>query len=759
MSKVPFNVDAYTAKLIGRENVSKLDGAILELVKNTYDADASICFLYYENETDTLYIGDNGTGMTEEVILKHWMTIGSSSKKIQYKTKKGRIQTGAKGIGRFALDRIADKCELLTISENEHLRWNVDWTVFEFGQKITDITADLEPSETGFDDFLTDVKNIEVIKIIRENLTDTGSIFKLTSLRDDWDNSVVESIKSNLRTLIPPEFKEIFNVYFFESSTSIEEAAVLQDGDDFPYDYKLHFVAESSGKVTVKIYRDEFDFSDRFDEVMSGAGFDFTEREIFKGKPIHKELSFAEVIGSKEVIENTIGEFEGTLYFAKLILPKGEKEKYFYKDITGRPDIRNTFGGIRIYRDGFRVRPYGDPKSSSSDWLMLAARKNKSPAAISHETGSWRVNADQMHGSIYISRTNVYLPDQANRQGIVETKEFGLLRSFIENTIRLFERDRQYVCRILDRYYDKLHPTKDIEKEIQKKLQEDRKNAEIAQKNNQPPAAPAVIDVEKVSKLVEKKDTTIKELENEIQMLRVLATTGIITNTYVHEIKDVTHKLNLNIVMAKEAIEYDSDMQSALDYINKASIMRQAFTSWFKVTIESVRRDKRSMQKTSISLLVSKLIESWKESLSPKKIEIIDSIDEVIFRCFPYEIESILNNLIANSVAVFDKKVSDNKRIFISISEQDNGIIIKYSDNGIGLSQTYKKNPRLILDPFETDKVTIGGEVIGTGMGMWIINRIVSEYYGAIDLSKNISSADGFYIDISLKNRSQEEIQ
>ncbi|MGL5255514.1 MAG: ATP-binding protein [Proteocatella sp.] len=759
MSKVPFNVDAYTAKLIGRENVSKLDGAILELVKNTYDADASICFLYYENETATLYIGDNGTGMTEEVILKHWMTIGSSSKKIQYKTGKGRIQTGAKGIGRFALDRIADSCDLLTISETEHLRWDVDWTIFEFGQKITDITADLEPSDLGFDDFLADVKNKEVMKIIKKDFVRTGSIFKLTNLRDVWDNSVVESIKSNLRTLIPPEFKEIFNVYFFESGTTIEEAAVLQDGDDFLYDYKLHFVAESSGKVSVAIYRDEFDFSNKFDEVMTGAGFDFSEREYFKGKPVLKKTTFTEIIGAKEIIENTIGDFEGTLYYAKLNAPGSEKEKYFYKDITGRPDIRNTFGGIRIYRDGFRVRPYGDPKSSSSDWLMLAARKNKSPAAVSHETGSWRVNADQMHGSIYISRTNIYLPDQANRQGIVETKEFGLLRLFIENVIRLFERDRQTVCRILDKYYDKLHPTKDIEKEIKKKLKEDKKNAEIAQKNNQPPVAPAVIDVEKVSKLVEKKDSTIRDLENEIQMLRVLATTGIITNTYVHEIKDVTHKLNLNIVMAKEAIEFDRDMNTALDYINRASIMRQAFTSWFKVTIESVRRDKRSMKKTSISLLVSKLIESWKESLSPKKIEIIDSIDEVIFKCFPYEIESILNNLIANSVAAFDKKVSDNKKICIDISEQANGILIEYSDNGIGLSQSYKKNPRIILDPFETDKITNGGEIVGTGMGMWIINRIVGEYYGSIDLSKNIFDADGFYIDISLKNRSQEENQ
>jgi signal transduction histidine kinase len=753
MSKVPFNVDAYTAKLIGRENVSKLDGAILELVKNTYDADASICFLYYENETDTLYIGDNGTGMTEEIILKHWMTIGSSSKKIQYKTRKGRIQTGAKGIGRFALDRIADKCELLTVSEEEHLIWNVDWSSFEFGQRITDITADLDPSTKGFDEFLSDVINPNVNKIVDDNFQRTGSIFKLTSLRDKWDKSVVDSIKSNLRTLIPPEFKEVFNVYFFETTTTIDEAAVLQDSDDFAYDYKVHFVAESSGKVTVNIYRDEFDFSDKFDEIMTGAGFENLERDYFQGKPIEKILSFNEIIGSKENIENTIGDFEGTLYYAKLNAPKAEREKYYYKDITGRPDIRSTFGGIRIYRDGFRVRPYGDPKSSSNDWLMLAARKNKSPAGISHETGSWRVNGDQMHGSIYISRTNIHLPDQANRQGIVETKEFGLLRLFVENTIRLFERDRQYVCRLLNRYYEKKHPIEEIEKEIKKKLQESQKNEETAKQNNQPSKEIPVIDVKKVSELVDKKDSTIRDLENEIQMLRVLATTGIVTNTYVHEIKDVTHKLNLNIVMAKEAIEYDKDMQSALDYITKASAAREAFTSWFKVTIESVRRDKRRMRKTSVNDLVSKLIESWKESLSPKNIEILDIIEDVEFKCFPYELESILNNLIANSVASFEKKVSDDKKIFISIISHEEGILIRYSDNGIGLSEAYKKNPRRILEPFETDKVTNAGEVIGTGMGMWITNRIVSEYYGAIDLSKNMSSSEGFYIDLVLKNK------
>ena len=108
--KISFNVDAYTARLIGRENVAKLDGAILELVKNSYDADANTCILYYEKSSNIFYLMDNGIGMDNDTIISNWMTIGYSSKKNNYKLSSGRIQTGAKGIGRFALDRIADKC-------------------------------------------------------------------------------------------------------------------------------------------------------------------------------------------------------------------------------------------------------------------------------------------------------------------------------------------------------------------------------------------------------------------------------------------------------------------------------------------------------------------------------------------------------------------------------------------------------------------------------------------------------------------------
>lgn len=753
MATIHFNVDAYTARLIGRENVSKLDGAILELVKNTYDADASVCLLYFEKETNTLYLGDNGTGMTTDTIIKHWMTIGSSSKRVKYKTRRGRIQTGAKGIGRFALDRISDKCELITISETEQLLWSVDWSSFYQGNNITDTTALLENVEISFKDFTKNIINRNVSDLITNHFTGTGTIFKLTHLRDEWDIETFNSIKINLKSLIPPEFKEVFKIYLFDEETKLTDAAVLQDSDDFPYDYKVEFSVNNTGQVKIGIFRDEFDFQQDFNKILAEAGFTSDDRKYFGGTPITSYTTLATLLGFSSNIENTIGEFSGILYFAKLTAPKAERSKYYYKDITGRQDIRDSFGGIRIYRDGFRVRPYGDPKTSSSDWLGLSARKNKSPAAISHETGAWRVNSDQIHGSIFISRVNIYLPDQTNREGIVETKEFRILKSFIENVIKLFERDRQYVFRNLSRYYDKQNPTAPIEAELAKKLAEDKKKKDKADSKSGVDYLPAVIEVSKVNEIIEKNKATIDELENEIKMLRVLATTGIVTNTYVHEIKDITHKLNMKIILAKEALEEDGDIAAALGHINIANALRETFTSWFKVTIESVRRDKRKMQNISIGYLLDKLVGSWRETLKPTDITIDLNADEVNLNCFPYEIESMINNLIANSVSSFDKVKVSNKKIMIKIRNTTSGIEIQYYDTGVGLSQAYKLNPRLILESFETDKVSAAGELVGTGMGMWIINRTVAEYNGSIDLSENIRQETGFHIRIYLENK------
>ncbi|WP_105874541.1 ATP-binding protein, partial [Haemophilus influenzae] len=583
-------------------------------------------------------------------------------------------------------------------------------------------------------------------------------IFRLTSLRDSWNDNVIKKIKDDLITLIPYEMKNEFQVYFFDEKSSAEDAEVLNITNAFSYDYKIRFNVLSDGDTHIEIHRNEFDFGDRFDEIITQAEFTSEDEQYFKGKCICIETNFAQMLPKRgEQLKNTIGEFSGVLYFEKVTYSKTDAERYFYKTSNNRNIKSDIFGGIKIYRDGFRVRPYGEPKTSDYDWLLIAGRKNKSPAAPSHQTGAWRVNTDQIIGSIFISRMNITLPDQSNREGIVETKEFILLKEFLINVIQEFEKDRQYVFRKLDARYDKIMEAARIQDEINKKAEE-AKAAREEKKflsdskdfNQELQLSKISINPEEAKIVLDHKDTVIRNLEDENRLLRTLATTGIVTNTYVHEIKDITHKLSRKIVMAKEALELDSDLQAGLKYVTEANVMRESLNSWFKVTIGSVTRDKRTMKKTDLNLLISQTVKLWKETLKNVSIDLEFQGSEIQLKCFPYDIESIFSNLIANSVSSFESYFSDNKSIKIVVSDLEKEIIIKYSDSGRGLSLAYKNNPRKILEPMESDRRNEMGETIGTGMGMWIINRTVADYNGSIDLSDNSKYTSGFYATIKL---------
>lgn len=762
MAKIPFNVDAYTARLIGRENVSRLDGAVVELIKNTYDADAGICVLYYDDRTDNLYLADNGVGMTYDIIKKHWMTIGRSSKKSSYVTDLGRIQTGAKGIGRFALDRIADRCTMLTGTEESEKKiiWTVDWAEFRGDMNITEVKADIDDSDLSFDTFMEECTNKEVVKLIRSQWGKHGTIFKMTSLREQWNENLIKSMRENLASLIPYELSDIYKIYCFDNESTVKSAEVFCNIDSFAYDYKIQFNVENednSHDVAYKIWRDEFTFGAEEDKILEEAGLS-DEKKFFHGNPVVKKCKFTDIVGDVAEAEiEKLGSFSGVLYFSKIQTTKKDRERFFQKDITGRADVRDTFGGIKIYRDSFRVRPYGDPKSSAFDWLQLARRKNASPAGVGDDKGNWRVSADQMLGSIFISRMNVALPDQANREGIVETREFHLLKEFIEKIIGALEQDRQGVCRKLNAYYAKMHPTEEIEQEIRKKAK--KKKEEDGKSTVQPAVVESrklelTVDPIAAQTVIERKDEEIQELQNEIKMLRALATTGIVTNTYIHEFKTLSHKLNMKIVMAKEAIDLYHDIKEAGEYIDQANDIRKAFNSWFQVTIESVKNDKRKRRKVDISKVISKLVDSWNQTLESKGIRIRflqEDDTEILLRCFPYEIETIINNLVANSVASFESIKREQKLIIVKIYEDEEYVWIEYSDTGAGLIDKYKNNPEKILDAFETSKRDAEGELVGTGMGMWIVNNTVIDYKGKLDLQKNKETKEGFYATIALK--------
>ena len=165
--EVDFNVSARTAKLIGLENFANAEGAIVELIKNAYDADSGSCVVIFDQPEDKsqscLYIVDNGSGMTDEVIQKHWMTIGTDDKLVNaLSAGKSRVKSGAKGIGRFALNRLGRKTDMWTFPEKGNgngFLWSVNWQDLEranvlsdFHAKLTDVTLDewkLEAEKRG----------------------------------------------------------------------------------------------------------------------------------------------------------------------------------------------------------------------------------------------------------------------------------------------------------------------------------------------------------------------------------------------------------------------------------------------------------------------------------------------------------------------------------------------------------------------------------------------------------------------------------
>lgn len=329
MAKVSFNVDAYTARLIGRENISGLHGALFELIKNAYDADASVCVLYYSS--GKLYLADNGVGMESAVILNNWMTIGRSTKKENFTSDKGRIQTGAKGIGRFALDRLGDQSTMLTIRNGSKLLWEVNWKEFENSDNITDITANLDETELSLYQFISNhCKNQDLLNLFQAKFNNTGTMFEISELRDSWnDEGFVSNCVLKLSSLIPETLSDVFKLYFFTDTNSIEEARIRNEIEN-DYDYKLNFFVDNNDKVKIKIHRNEFDFGDEFDKIIEEAKFTEQDINYFQDVPITIDKDFTEIFKTRKSVSNSIGNFSGNIYFSKITNTKKDKEKYYY---------------------------------------------------------------------------------------------------------------------------------------------------------------------------------------------------------------------------------------------------------------------------------------------------------------------------------------------------------------------------------------------------------------------------------------------
>ncbi|MCY4046696.1 MAG: ATP-binding protein [Candidatus Dadabacteria bacterium] len=752
--EVPFTVSARSARLIGRENIANQEGAIIELVKNSYDADANLCILFFDGN-DTLYIIDDGDGMTDEVIRNHWMVIGTSNKEANIISQKERVRTGAKGIGRFALDRLGSKCIMTTKPKGKKhgYIWNVDWQAFESNSALTigDIKASLSTKE-NLNQKEVVLSTLPKTQGIEQTGFKNGTILQIDQLRDNWDKKDFDKLFNNLRSLIPPLEANDFSIYLLcsEYPDDYGEISSLVCDD---YDYKLVAKVFSNQNVEIKIWRNETDIESlppKFFQQNGMREYPFDKNTFEKGY-FQQNKTLKELLPGFEDQHQTlktIGKFSFTFYFMKRTTNTNDSTKYFYKDFNARLRRKwlNQHGGIRIYRDKFRVRPYGEPESPATDWLGLATRQALSPAAVSRKR-DWRVRDFNIAGIVEISRRdNPDLEDQANREGIQENKTFSLFKEVLVGIIATFEDDRSYIASEMS----KLTPKEETKEKV-KEIKEALKNK------------PHDDDTEEIQTLLSRIDDIERELEdslNDQQILRVLASNGAMVASFVHELhnieKELKHRFKefrkdiLPPFINKEEIEKTPDYKNPFKRIDEMEKTDQTLLGWMQFALGAIKNDKRKRKKIKIKDYFRSLEKMWKFHLDDRQVNMVvcHPENDIELKAFEVDLMTVFNNLIINSIDAFMRNDAPEKReIHIAYNDENDSIKFSYKDSGPGLLKEIDKPERIFDMLFTTKRDKSTGYEIGSGIGMWLVQSTIKDYNGNLKLKR---PRNGFELEIIL---------
>ncbi|MEP5768177.1 sensor histidine kinase [Nisaea sp.] len=745
-----------------------------------------------------LWIVDNGIGMSVRTIEDHWMVIGTDTKDLNDTSKGGRVVTGAKGIGRFALDRLGQQCEMYSAEAgtDEISHWLVDWSAFEgTGKVIGEVEAVLETEcrqlvslyrDYGLEDILP--KNApEREGVSRPIDYSTGTAIRIGLLNDLWDEKDSIRLKETLEALLPPHDRGDFDIFVHDHRVPLESGFI----DNFPpdqFDYRMLADVTADGQVKITLQRQEIDF-DR----ISPTFFDLPamqkprySRADFKAGEITYSKPLAELIRNKEDPRQflDIGPFFFTLYFFKLTNATADNLERFPQknfDVAARKRWLANSGGIRLYRDNFRVRPYGEPRSSAYDWLSMGARSTANPAGASRP--GWRVSPTQVAGTIHLTkRDNPSLADQSNREGIINERAFSAFRQLVIALIQEFEHDRAYVLQHFLQAYKVDNPEPaDVEEGraiAEKALEAEKSSAAGDTAKPQPelapePSAPEVTsrdDVLKVSRAYGSEKKKNEALRDDIQVMRGMATLGTVLVSFTHELRQVRANIEtrsqrlsdaIRDVVSDEKLAAVDEMNSPFRILERLRLQDQKVSRWVNFALAAVSPVKRRRRRIDLGEYLEGMNTYWGDLLTSRSIKLetyVESGAELKVLAHEIDLDSVFYNLVNNSIeALVRPSIQTSREISIKVvPSEDGGAEIQYKDNGPGLSAEFPTREDIFLFGVTSKKEEAAGEAVGTGLGMWLLKNVVHEYGGKVRLDCEPGQA-GFAISITLPTTGDNE--
>ena len=691
--------DVSTFRLIGRELITDRITALFELVKNCYDANSTRVDVIFRNVSSInpyskIIIKDNGYGMRFEDIRDKWMVIGTSSKRKEPYSPEpfNRRCVGEKGIGRFAVDKLGDKVNIITkkTGTSQKLNVEIDWNKYE-----TSFQRPEEQSESIL--LFTDIENKYQYKDAKTD--EQGTILIISGIREIWTEKDIDRLYKELTKLVSPFYplNPSFDIYILSNE-----------------------YAEYKKETIVKV--------DTIQYASHSANIGFN-----KEKQIQEELYFDKIEGvikKRDIPIQSFGAVAMQLYYFN----ESAKKQYHakYKNDETRID------GVKIYRDGLITTPFAE----------FEAHPDKKRDILGIDKRLWRdifnrLSTRDIIGIVDITKEgNPQIIDATNRQDFVDNTEYRALKQFIISQIDIFSE-----LRIYEREQKKANVADEL-KRASEDVQDFVKTIEAIEKNN-PSLKQELSPLKKQAKQV---DSAVKKgfsehIKAEKDFLRK-------ENIYLSLMSlqdyaaNMSHAVRTSLGKIKDNAEFfklhypNSDLEEfftrfAIEIYEEMTVLNKVINYMLSYAGSNIPFDEFNVKKLIENLFAEYQFRFKNEKITP----IIEIQDNFIINANKQFFADIFQNLIDNSIKALKGK--SNKIIKCSGYIENDSFILFLSDNGVGIKEEDRKK---VFELYYTTTAEDGG----AGLGLFIVKTRIEALKGTVEVIENEFLPKGTTIKVTL---------
>lgn len=723
ITKLPIRPYARLLAMLGDQLIKNERIALMELIKNAYDADADWVRIIFQGfgekweigQNSRIIIEDNGNGMTEDIIRESWMNPATPHKlrkrsEERLTPKKKRVVQGEKGIGRFAMLKLGQRITVTTRPEKSKDEYIVVLDFSDYDYEFT--TRGGKPQKLFLEDLngLLSSRPASVI-IPRKVIVDgnerqagpTGTRIEIECLKGRWSEAKLNEVSTDALKLQPifsrvldhrrerPEIQ--FDVAFYvgeeEVASQTHEITRLQELlENFP------ILKITGGKYNADANIFSFTINGKQEE----KSFD----DLRSWRLCQQRFG---ALGDPDKRYPYCGSFNFEFYVFDL---KADKDSKYHLD---REDVKRVKNHrVYLYRDGIRVYPYGEP---DDDWLRTDMLRGTSAAREF-------LSNDQIVGCIDITHAgNPELKDKTSREGLIGEGEAPEDFILTIQTFLFYLRNAPYA-----RYRDEvraLRKQRTLEKEgvaesidkLLSRVQEsgDKKAGTLARKVQR------AFQIER------------GYLERRAETTEDLAAVGMAVETSSHD---------LMLMMTRVFNEFDRLTNSALGRGDRCA---GCFNELQKVRgmlhfVDSRLRDIQLLFRSSrqrphdikVREVLDKVVHIYRNSFEDEENNIVLDIDEMppplIAKCTDAVLMQLFINLIDNSLYWLREKPKEERFIRILLDGDRKSVI--FADSGPGIPT---ENRSYIFQPFFSTKD------VGRGLGLYIARQLLERQDYSIDLA------------------------